>query len=85
MYPAFSSRISFQCALTDGTEIRLTDIICFSWFPSSLAYSFLRSIPTHFALQLVQFNAQHFKIAIQNISNSPAVTFSAENHSNASY
>ena len=37
-----------KCALTDATEIRLTDIACFSWFPSSLAYNFLRSIPTHF-------------------------------------
>ena len=53
-----------KCALTGATEIRLTDIVCFSWFPSSLAYSFLRSTPTHFALQLFQNRQpQHIKFA----------------------
>ena len=71
-----------KCALTDATEIRLNDKVCFFWFPSSLSCSFLRSIPT-ISLCNSYFNAQHFKIASHNISNSPNVIFSAENHSNA--
>ena len=72
IYPAFSvakvPNRNPKCALTDATEIKLTDIvwfICFSWFPSSLAHSFLQSTPTRrFATRITL-----------SISKSPAKTY----------
>ena len=58
---------NLKCALTDATEIKLTDIVwfIFSWFPSSLAHSFLQSTPTRrFATRITL-----------SISESPAKTY----------